>query len=133
MTELLLRPLIEGFGADFGDSVVSVALDGGASRFRLDKIGSVHAIRVSWNLKPHNYDYLMAFYRTEIDFGSLPFTIKMKSVDASDLQEYTARFMGPPKVTAFHGGIHSVSATLEVVPLAHNESADQALITGGPE
>lgn len=132
MTELLVRPTLAAFTVGFGDNVLATKLEGGASRTRLDKVGAAHEVQVQWMLEATGYNYLMAFYRTEIDFGSLPFTIKMKSVDAAALETYTAKFASPPSLTAFHGNIFQVSATLEVTPLAHNESADQALITAGP-
>jgi hypothetical protein len=129
MTELLLRPLLEGFGVTFGDNVIRTKLDGGASRTRLDKIGSAHEVQVSWNLLAKGYDYLQAFYRT---YSALPFTIKMKSVDASTLQTYTARFIGPPVLNSFRSNIYQVSATLEVTPLTVNPTTDAATITAGP-
>lgn len=132
MTELLVRPTLAGFGVAFGDSVITTKLDGGASRTRLDKVGATHEVQVQWMLEATGYNYLMAFYRTEIDFGSLPFTIKMKSIDKASLETYTAKFASPPSLTAFYGTIFQVSAMLEITPLAHDESADQTLITAGP-
>jgi hypothetical protein len=131
MTKLLVTPTIANFSAQLGQNTVATKLDGGASRVRLDKIGAAHDVPVQWVLQAKGYDYLMAFYRTEIDYGSLPFTVDMAGVDAAALTTYTARFMTPP-TSVYLGGVYQVSATLEVTPQAVNESADQALITAGP-
>lgn len=132
MTELLVRPTLAGFGVAFGDSVITTKLDGGASRTRLDKVGATHEVQAQWMLTATAYNYLMAFYRTEVDYGSLPFTLKMKSIDKASLETYTAKFSSPPSLTAFYGNIFQVSATLEVTPLAHDEGTDQATIAAGP-
>jgi hypothetical protein len=131
MTKLLVVPTIANFSAQFGENAINTKLDGGASRFRLDKIGAAHEVQVQFVLTDQGFNYLMAFYRTEIDYGSLPFTIDMKGVDAAALTTYTAHFMGAPS-SVYLGGVHQVSATLEVTPLAANESADLALIAAGP-
>lgn len=132
MTLMLVSPRI-GNAVDFGNNAVMVELEGGAGRYRLDKIGTTHRAPVMWVLEAQAYNYLMAFYRTEIDFGSLPFTINIKSVDAAASTTYTARIIpGTFKLAAYHGGVYEVAATLELTPQAHNESADQSLITAGP-
>jgi hypothetical protein len=131
MTKLLVNPTIAGFSVDLGDNVISTKLDGGASRSRLDKIGSTHTVGAQWILEEQAYDYFMAFFRTEISYGSLPFTIDLKGVDQGDLATYTARFIGPPK-SSMQGLLHVVSATLEITPADVNASADAALIAAGP-
>lgn len=133
MTKLLVSPKIEGFAVDFGSNALRTELDGGAGRCRLDKIGAAHQVQVQWILLAQAYDYLMAFYRTEIDYGSLPFEIDLKAVDGSALGTYTARLIpGTMKMTAFLGSAYQVSATLEITPAAVSKVADQALITAGP-
>jgi hypothetical protein len=131
MTELLVRPRIR-YSGPFGNNVLSTELDGGAGRYRLDKIGAVHQVSVQWQLTHKAYTYLMAFYRTEIDFGSLPFTISL-SLDSGTPATYTAHIVpGTFKLDAYLIGLYQVSATLEVIPQALDESADQVLITAGP-
>lgn len=133
MTKLLVNPSLASFGVRFGSNVIATKLEGGASRYRLDKIGSTHEVAVQWMLEAQGYDYLMAFYRTEIDYGALPFTIDLKSVDTDTLTTYTARLVpGSLSVTAFLGSVYQVSATLEVTPATILEATDQAAITAGP-
>ena len=131
MTELLVRPRTN-YSGPFGNNVLSTELDGGASRYRLDKIGVPHRVLVQWMLTSKAYTYLMAFYRTEIDFGSLPFTIAL-SLDSKTSATYTAHIVpGTFKLDANRIGLYQVSATLELTPQAVNKSADQALIAAGP-
>jgi hypothetical protein len=76
----------------------------------------------------------MAFYRTEIDYGSLPFTIDLKGVDGAALGTYTARLApGSLRLTAFLGNLYQVEATLEVTPATVDASADATTIAGGPD
>jgi len=133
MTQLLVNPTIVGHSVEFGNNVISIEMDGGAARYRLDKIGSTHKVSVQWMLEEQAYNYLMAFYRTEIDYGSLPFTLAIKSVEGASSATYTARIIpGTLRLSAFLNTLYQVNATLEVTPLTINEGADQALIAAGP-
>ena len=133
MSKLLVNPLIGGYSVDFGDNTIATKLDGGASRYRLDKLGAAHQVKVQWLLETQGYDYLMAFYRTEIAYGSLPFTIDLKALDGAALGTYTARIQpGSLRLSGFLGTLYQVTATLEISPATYNESADEALIAGGP-
>ena len=133
MSKLLVNPTIASYSVRFGQNVIATRLEGGAARYRLDKIGSTHEVAVQWMLEAQAYDYLMAFYRTEMDYGSLPFTIALKSVDSAALVEHTARLVpGTLSVTAFLGNVYQVSATLEVTPAAVVDATDQATVATGP-
>jgi hypothetical protein len=133
MTKLLVNPTFAAFSAQFGANALSTELDGGAGRYRLDKIGSAHKAQVQWMLTAKAYNYLMAFYRTEIDYGSLPFTIDISGVDAAALTTYTAHIVpGTLSLTACLGDMYQMSATLEITPLAENSGADATLVSGGP-
>jgi hypothetical protein len=132
MSKLLVNPTLAGFGVGFGENVIRTKLDGGAGRYRLDKIGSTHEARVQWVLEAQGYDYLMAFYRTEIDYGSLPFTIDLRAADESNLGTYTARIVpGSLAMSGYLGNLYRVQATLELTP--RTISGDQDAIDGGPE
>lgn len=133
MAKLLLPPRIVGYAGTVGNNVVATRLDGGASRMRLDKIGAAHEVQVQWMLTNTGYNYLMAFFRTEIDFGSLPFTIDLP-LDSSTRATYTARIVpGSLRLDEYKLSAYAVSATLEILPQTHNAAADQVLIAAGPE
>lgn len=85
-------------------------------------------------LEAISYDYLMSFYRTEIAYGSLPFTIDLKAVDGSALGTYTARIMpGTLRLAEYLGNLYQVGATLEIVPATADEIADDERIAAYPE
>jgi hypothetical protein len=131
MTKLLVHPKIR-YSAAFGNNVLSTELDGGAGRYRLDKIGAVHQVSVQWQLTHKAYSYLMAFYRTEIAFGSLPFEIDL-SLDTGPSTTYTAHIVpGTFELSAYRIGLYEVSATLEITPAAVNTIEDEAMIAAYP-
>jgi hypothetical protein len=131
MTKLLVHPRIR-YSAQFGNNVLSIELDGGAGRYRLDKIGAAHQVSVQWQLTYKAYSYLMAFYRTEIDFGSMPFEIDL-SLDSGPSATYTAHIVpGTFKLDAYLIGLYQVSATLEITPATVNTIEDEAMIAAYP-
>ena len=133
MTKLLVNARTDGFKLQFGNNVTSIKLEGGPSRYRLDKIGDVHVASVQWVRSAQGYAYLMAFFRTEIQYGALPFEVDLKAVDSDDLTTYTAHFVpGSMQLTGLVGEVYTVNAQLELLPLALDSGADQALINGGP-
>jgi hypothetical protein len=132
MSKILVTPLVESFAVDHGNNVISTKLDGGASRYRLDKIGVPHTASVKWTLDETAYDYFMAFYRTGIDYGSLSFEVDLL-IDSATLTEYTVHLVpGSLKTTYLGDGKFEITAQLEVVVIEANESEDLATIAAGP-
>lgn len=128
LSKLYLPVDKEGYSVKFGENVISTKLDGGASRFRLDMIGATHEIPVQWSTDRAGYDYLMAFKRTTIKNGSLPFLIDLV-VDDNEPAEYTAYLVpGTLGLRNQSGNSYIVGATLEVLAVPTNETADQAII-----
>jgi len=123
--KLLLIPESAGYAVDRGQEVLSVKLDGGASRMRKDIIGAAFDVNVAWKLDPEQYDYLNAFFRTATARGSLPFTIDLV-LDKTEYQTVTARFVPKTlKLTGQQGLSYFMSATLEVeAPINLTEAAD---------
>lgn len=80
------------YNVNFGNNVLSTALEGGASRFRKDLIGATHLGSVQWTTDVAGYRYLMAFWRTSLDYGSLPMIIDLV-IDDAEVAEYTARIV----------------------------------------
>jgi hypothetical protein len=133
MTKLLLNAKVDGFKVQFGDNVISTKLEGGPARYRLDKIGNPHIVSVTFVLTAQAYTYLMAFYRTELQYGALPFEIDLKATDKAPLATYSAHFLpNTLQLIGLIGEVYTVSAQLELIPLATDTEADEALIAGGP-
>jgi len=123
--KLLLVPDSSAYSVERGDEVLSVILDGGASKFRKDIIDAAFRVNVAWILDPEGYQYLNAFFRTATARGSLPFEIDLV-LDTTEYQECVAHFIpGSFKLTAQKGLSYFVSATLEVeAPVNLTEEAD---------
>lgn len=113
--------------------VVSTQLDGGASRFRADQLGTSLVYTIQWTCNKKNYNYLMAFWRTAVNFGADPFTIDL-ILDSGDLQTYEAHFVpGTFGLTGQSGETYIVAASIEVLPEASYASGDAAILAAGPD
>lgn len=75
--KLLLRPSKTAYSAGISSPVAATAIEGGPPRFRADFVGTPHMVSVRFQLGPDEFDYLMAFYRTSIAQGSLPFYVDL--------------------------------------------------------
>jgi hypothetical protein len=133
MTKLLVSPKYDGYQLQPGPNVISTKLDGGPARYRLDCIGNTHEASVQWTLTMQGFNYLMAFYRTEIAYGSLPFEIDLKAIDGAELGTYIAHIVpGTFQMVGVENDVIHVQATLELTPATTTEAADDALIAAGP-
>lgn len=133
LPSLSLNPDQANYVAPEGHTVVATQLDGGASRFRADQLGGVSLVTVQWTCNATNYNYLLAFYRTALSYGSLPFTISL-ILDSNVPQTYTAHFVPDTfGLTSTSGQTYIVGATLEVVPDPSYSTNDAAIIAAGPD
>jgi hypothetical protein len=129
---LAVAPDSDGYSVDHTNPVIDTALDGGPSRFRLGQIGAPAIATVQWTLARQAYDYLMAFFRTTIKMGSLPFTVYL-IVDGHAPASYTVHIVpGTFKLAGQSGLSYIVTAQLEVVVAAVDATADAATVTAGP-
>lgn len=116
MRKLLVCPTSAAYTSQHPNEVVSVELDGGASRFRLDKTGGVHIVSAQWVLDADEYHYFNAFQRVVTVAGSEPFLIDLITY-FDDKIEHTVHFVpGSVSLTQQIGGVYYVSAQLEVMP-----------------
>jgi hypothetical protein len=132
---LLLPPDQGDYSFDEGyDTTVSVQLDGGAGRYRADQLGATRKFKVRWSCDGLvNYNYLMAFYRTAIAFGSLPFTTELL-LDSSAMQTYMCYVIPNTwRLESQSGNLFIVSAQLEVLPNSSYYADDAEIIAAGPE
>ena len=121
MRKLMLTPESSGYTSQHPDNVISIQLDGGASRFRLDKIGGVHIVTVEWILVPDEYHYFNAFHRAVTKSGSEPFFIDLITY-LGDAVEHTAHFVpGSVSLSQQIARVYYVSAQLEVLPVPIND------------
>jgi len=132
---LLLKPSRESYAADAGNNVVSIELSGGPSRMRLDMVGAPYRVNAQWVCDAFRYDYLQAFYRSSIQYGSLPFTLDLR-LDYTETLAYTARVVpGTWRLGSLNGELSLISAQLEVLPnpdSSHDEVIIELFTAMGP-
>jgi hypothetical protein len=128
MPKLNLCPLQNGYSFTLSEEAIATVLRGGKPRIRQDIIGAWKVVNVSWNLDMFKYDYFMAFYRSSINHGTLPFDIDL-IVDNASLAEYTAQFIpGSISIPEISGGRRVITAQLFVKPLAIDSNFDESLV-----
>jgi hypothetical protein len=129
MYKLVLRPESDGYTSADGTEVIATALDGGASRFRRDKIGTTKTVNVKWTLNPTQYQYWRAFFVTGTKNGSLPFLCDLLSEDGNGPVEHVCNFVpGTVTLPTQIGFTYVQQAVLEVIPIPHDEAFDVALL-----
>jgi hypothetical protein len=129
MDKLALIPDAPGYSDKAPDEVISVMLDGGASRFRRDKINARKMVTLSWTLNPLEYRYFMAFFTTAVKRGALPFLCDLVSEDGTEPVEHECNFVpGSVGLSSQSGLTYVMSAQLEVKPIEHDEAVDSSLV-----
>lgn len=128
LPKLVLRPENSSYTVKDGVEVASTALDGGASRRRLDQLGSVYSVNASFVLNSNQYQYLRSFYKTVTASGSLPFLIDL-IINEPDLTEYTAYFVEGSLQLQYQKGLtYSASCSFEVLPNPIDAEFDQSFV-----
>lgn len=110
---------------DAAADVIAVKLDGGASRYRRDRIGSNSKVSVRWTFDPEEYRYFRAFYRLLTDKGAKPFLVDLV-LDTEFPEEHTAHFVpGTVRLQEQKGHGYFVTAELEVEPTVYEDEAQE--------
>lgn len=124
LTKFIVRPDNSSYSATDGKEVVSVALDGGSSRYRRDILGASSAVNVQWVCNREEFHYIRAFFRALTGKGSLPFAIDL-ILDNPLPVEHKAYFIpGSMVLTGQRGLSYYVSAQLEVEPVDIDEDME---------
>lgn len=128
LSKLTLIPDSSSYSATPGNGVVRSTTSGGPSRTRLDVLGAPAAVHVKWLLGPEGYEYIMAFFRTAVMQGSLPFLVDLL-LDSSAVSEYEAKFIpGTLGLVEQSGLLYVVEADLEVMPMEEDADYDDTLV-----
>lgn len=124
MRKLIIPPDNTAYAAQRGGEVLSVKLDGGASRFRTDVLNAAWQVDTQWILDADGYNYMNAFFRTATVHGSLPFKIDL-ILDGATLTDCTVHFVPNSfKLTQQQGLAYYVTASLEVAALPEDADDD---------
>lgn len=108
---------------DAAADVIAIQLDGGASRYRRDRIGSYSMVNVRWTLDPDEYRYFRSFYRFALEKGAKPFLVDLV-LDTQFPQEHEAHFVpGSVRLQEQKGHAYFVTAQLEVKPTVFEDEA----------
>lgn len=129
MQKLYLAPDAEGYSSSDGEESLVTALDGGAGRYRQDKVGASKTVTAKWTMNAWEYEYWRAFYRTATGNGALPFLCDMLSEDGKGPAEHVCNFIpGSVSLPAQMGLTYVQQAQLEVRPRAFVPARDQEII-----
>jgi hypothetical protein len=129
MEKMALLPDSDGYSDTEGEEVLRVALDGGAGRYRTDKIGASKMVNVKWTMTRTQYQYWRAFFVTGTGKGALPFLCDLVSEDGMGPAEHVCQFVPGSVTKPMQIGLTYVQqATLEVAPLPHDADLDAGLI-----
>lgn len=131
LTKFVYIPDSSGYSVqDAAADVIAIQLDGGASRYRRDRIGSNSNVSVRWTFDPEEYRYFRAFYRFLTEKGAKPFLIDLV-LDTQFPEEHVAHFVpGSVRLQEQRGHAYFVTAELEVEPtLFEDEEAELMMAT----
>ena len=128
MEKFLILPERSSYAVTDGTTFLQTKLDGGASRFRRDKLDVARIVDISWMFDPNEYLYFTAFYNTVLADGSLPFTLDL-ILDHPYAEEHEAHFVQDTKKLSGQSGLrYNVTCQLEVLPLTPNAALDLARV-----
>ena len=124
LTFLPLLPDKSSYSYQKTSGVITIALDGGKSRSRLDQFGGTSVVSCEWVLDKFEFDFFMAFYVAVAGKGTTTFQTAL-ILDTPDAQHYDCTFV-PDTLRSSSPGSESffVSAELEVSPLVEQTALD---------
>jgi hypothetical protein len=115
--KLILVPMQESYLGVIGNNSLSNKLNGPMGAYRFNNFNNVHKVSVLYKINGAAYNYLMAFYRTAICFGSLPFLSDLK-IQKTDIEEYLVKLIPNTFKLTSVSDCYVVNAELEVLPNA---------------
>lgn len=120
-----IPPEAAGYAMEDPNEVIAIKLDGGASRYRRDKINGAAKVSVRWSFDRTEYEFFRAFFRSTLGRGSAPFRIDLV-VDFASPVEHLAYFVpGSVRLQEQRGHYYGVTAELEVTQNAIDETTQR--------
>lgn len=111
------KPLQAGHTIAFNDGMLSVALDGGPPRQRLDTVGAPDQVSASWVLKGDEYTLFMGAVRNWRRAGGEPLLMQLVH-DSAEPDTYQVTFVpNTVRMISKNGEVFTVAANLLVLPL----------------
>lgn len=128
MNKLMLVPESSSYKVDFNDGNISVKLSGGRSRVRKQSIHNSNRVDVSFTLTTDEYRYLMAFYRSVINRGALPFLMDIITETSELVTHKVTMVPNSFKLGSQKGHTYYVNFTVEAESLEENAEKDKQII-----
>lgn len=116
LPKLVLSPDQDGYNVRPGENAIMTEVGGGKPRMRLDQMNTASDVDVQWKCDPGEFQYLMAFYNTQLKRGSLPFEIDLL-LGQPYVVTHEAIFVPGSLQCEPEGVAMTVQATLKVVPI----------------
>jgi hypothetical protein len=126
MYKFAIPPEATGYMMEDPAEVIAIKLDGGASRFRRDKIGGTAKVSVRWAFDRTDYNYFRQFYSSLLKRGSEPFLIDLVIDDATPTEHKAYFTPGTVRLAEQRGHYYGVTAELEAYPIV-TDDAQEAL------
>ena len=118
MYKLQLRPGSSSYSVSDNSGIVSVKLDGGASRQRRDILNAAETVDCSFVLDAREFSYFRNFYNLHVKNAGAKFLIDLL-IDSPELIEYQSLFVpGSVRLSNPRGLTYNVSCQFEVIPNA---------------
>lgn len=132
MEKLTLAPDRNGYTFTDPAEVLSVQLDGGASKYRTDILNANKKLSVNWTLDRIGFNYFRSFFNVFVNKGVDPFLLELFIDDPFNATEHECHFIpGSVKLSQQSGDMFLVSAQLEVKPVSMDQTnLDYAAIYG---
>lgn len=121
VSKLAIPPEKASYSYNLNSGIVSVTLQGGKSKSRLDYVGNTSMVSCEWNLDDEEFNYFMTFYHTVAGKGAREFTMDL-ILNNTALQNHVCKFvpdtlvLNSPSTKAFN-----VTAELEVAPIPNEQ------------
>lgn len=128
LKKLGLLPDSSNYSVTEGNDAISVTLDGGLPRQRLDVLGASKTIECQWILDRAEYAYIRAFYKDVTLLSGVVFLIDL-IIDDPVIEEHTVLFTpGSLQLSRQEGLAYTVKATLEAKPLIRTATYDSTIV-----
>lgn len=126
---LNLSPDTNGYTVTTGVSTLVTQLDGGSGRYRKDQLGASSTVQVTYTLGVGDYQYLLAFFRTVLQEGSLAFQTELL-FETPDVTDYCCNIVpGTFKLSSQQGETYVVVVTYEATSInPPDPTVDLALV-----
>lgn len=111
-----------------GKDAISVTLDGGLPRQRLDVLGASKTVECQFSLDRAEYAYIRAFYKEFANLSGSSFLIDLL-IDDNQIEEHEVFFIpGTLKLTRQEGHLYVVKVTMEAKPIIRTAGYDNTIV-----